>query len=44
MSRTGQKGSVGVLAEDTDSGLVLRADVIVDKIHSLRVRIKFVII
>jgi hypothetical protein len=38
VSSSGTKASATVLAEDKTSGLVLRADVILDRIHSLRVR------
>ena len=33
----GVKGSAMVIAEDKDTGLLLRADVIVDKIHSFKI-------
>ena len=33
----GSKGSAMIIAEDKDSELMLRADVIVDKIHSLKI-------
>ena len=38
MSSSGAKAGATVLAEDKTTGLVLRADVILDKIHSLKVR------
>ena len=37
LGSSGIKGSAMVMAEDTDTGLLLRADVIVDKIHSLKI-------
>jgi len=37
LGSSGGKGSAMVMAEDKDTGLLLRADVIVDKIHSLRI-------
>jgi hypothetical protein len=37
-STSGSKASATVLAEDKTSGLVLRADVILDRIRSLKVR------
>ena len=38
MSSSGAKAGATVLAEDKTTGLVLRADVILDKIYSLKVR------
>ena len=38
VSSSGAKAGATVLAEDKTTGLVLRADVILDKIHSLKVR------
>merc|ERR1712106_870227 len=37
LGSSGIKGSAMVMAEDKDTGLLLRADVIVDKIHSLKI-------
>jgi len=37
LGSSGIKGSAMIMAEDKDSGLLLRADVIVDKIHSLKI-------
>jgi nuclear pore complex protein Nup210 len=37
LGSSGVKGSAMVMAEDKDTGLLLRADVIVDKIHSLKI-------
>jgi hypothetical protein len=39
-STSGSKASATVLAEDKTSGLVLRADVILDRIRSLKVKNK----
>ena len=38
VSSSGAKAGATVLAEDKTTGLVLRADVILDKIYSLKVR------
>eukprot|EP00090_Calanus_glacialis_P028973 TRINITY_DN4645_c0_g1_i5.p1 TRINITY_DN4645_c0_g1~~TRINITY_DN4645_c0_g1_i5.p1 ORF type:complete len:1790 (-),score=673.65 TRINITY_DN4645_c0_g1_i5:326-5671(-) len=37
LGSSGVRGSAMVMAEDKDTGLLLRADVIVDKIHSLKI-------